>query len=99
MQEEVVLKHLKQVHREIEQDAGQDPDLVTDEACPADSLRGFDSPLIPNVIRAVGKAMGIEFPKGKRLTNCYIDSKGKHLTLKEIAKRFCALYANGASTK
>lgn len=99
MHEETVLKHLKQVHREIEQDAGEDPDLVTDEACPADGLSGFDSPLIPNVIRAVGKAMAIEFPKGKRLRNCYTDGKGKNLVLKEIAKRFCELYANGASTK
>lgn len=87
-----VLRHLKTLHREIESDAGKDPAMVTDDVCPVGGLAGFDSPLIPNMIRGVGKAVGLQFPKGQRLRNCYVDPKGKVLSLRDVAKRFCELY-------
>ncbi len=101
MDEGVVLGHLKRLHREIEIDAGKDANLVVDEAYPLDDLIGFDSPLIPNVIRGLAKAMGITLAKGVRLRNPYIGGpNGKQkLTLRGVAKRFCELYGKKGSTQ
>jgi len=92
MEEATVLKHLKQLHRDIEIDDGKDPSLVTDDSQPLDDLGGFDSPLIPNVIRQLAKLMGIDIPKGTRLKNPYVDVNHNKLTLRQVAKRFCELY-------
>lgn len=92
MDQAAVLEHLKELHREIEVDAGKDPALVRDDVQPIDGLGGFDSPLIPNVVRGLAKAMGVPLPKGTRLRNPYVDSNGKKLTLRGIAGRFCELY-------
>lgn len=96
MDEAVVLGHLKALHREIELDAGKDPDAVHDDVLPLDGLGGFDSPLIPNVIRGLARCLGIELKKGKRLLNPYVDASGKKLALSGIAKRFCELYGKEA---
>jgi hypothetical protein len=92
MDETTVLKHVKQLHREIEIDDGKDPSLVTDDAQPLDDLPGFDSPLIPNVVRQLAKMVGIVIPKGTRLKNPYVDANNKKLSLRQVAKRFCELY-------
>ena len=89
----VVLENLKRLHREIEADAGKDPDLVVDGVHPLEGLQGFDSPLIPNVIRGLARAMGITLAKGVRLRNPYVAPDKKQLrTLRDVAKRFCELY-------
>ena len=88
-----VLEHLKRLHREIEADDGSDPNAVEDDVFPLDDLRGFDSPLIPNVIRGLAKAVGLSLPKGVRLRNPYVGSDGKtQLRLRDVAKSFCELY-------
>ncbi|MXZ72681.1 MAG: hypothetical protein F4Z04_14435 [Acidobacteria bacterium] len=88
-----VLEHLKRLHREIEVDDGNDPNAVRDDIFPLDDLSGFDSPLIPNVIRGLAKAVGLSLPKGVRLRNPYVGSGvGTRLTLRDVAKRFCELY-------
>lgn len=92
MNQSTVLVRLKELHREIEVDAGKDPALVRDEVQPVDGLGGFDSPLIPTVVRALAKAMGIALPKGARLRNPYLDGNGNRLPLNGVAKRFCELY-------
>ena len=40
---------------------------------PLDELAGFDSLLIPNIIRGLAKAMGMTLAKGVRLRNPYVD--------------------------
>lgn len=92
MDEATVLEQLKKLHREIESDAGKDPTVVKDDVFPLDELTGFDSVLIPNVIRGLAKAVGITLEKGARLRNPYVDSSKKKLRLRAIAKRFCELY-------
>ena len=93
MDHATVLEHLKSLHREIETDDGKDPNAVGDNVFPLDGLNGFDSPLIPNVIRGLAKAVGLLLPKGVRLRNPYVGSDGKtKLTLRDVAKRFCELY-------
>lgn len=94
-----VLEHLKRIHREIEADAGYDPTAVRDDVFPLDGLNGFDSLLIPNVIRGLARAVGLPLPKGVRLRNPYLASDGKtKLTLKGIARRFCELYGKEAQS-
>lgn len=93
MNDAVVLQRLKELHRGIEVDAGKDPNLVADDVHPLDTLCGFDSPLIPNVIRGLAKDLGVTLAKGARLRSPYVgpDRKQK-LTLRGVAKRFCELY-------
>ena len=93
MDSATVLEHLERLHREIEADAGYDPTAVQGDVLPLEGLRGFDSLLIPNVIRGVARAVGLPLPKGVRLRNPYVgpDRKTK-LTLRGTAKRFCELY-------
>lgn len=93
MDENTALERLKELHREIELDAGENPDSVGDDICPLDALGGFDSTLIPNIIRGLAKSMGVTLAKGKRLRNPYVGSDGTtKLTLRGVAKRFCELY-------
>jgi hypothetical protein len=92
----VALEQLKKIHREIEVDAGKDPAVVKDDVLPLDGLGGFDSVLIPNVIRRLAREMKVTLPKGVRLRNPYIDSNKKKLTLRAVAKRFCELYGGKA---
>lgn len=87
-----VLGHLKAIHREIEKDDGKDPDRVTDDVLPLDGLEGFDSTLIPNVVRGLARAMGVKLAKDKRLLNPYVDRAGHKLTLRGVAERFVELY-------
>lgn len=97
MNENTVLEHLKALHRDIELDCGKDPDLVTDDVQPLDGLGGFDSPLIPTIIRQLAKAVGKELPKGTRLLNPYVSKDGhEKLPLRDVAKRFCELYGKEA---
>ena len=97
MDEAIALEQLKKLHREIETDAGKDPATVKDDVFPLDELGGFDSVLIPNVIRGLAKEMKVTLEKGVRLRNPYVDSSKKKLTLRAVAKRFCELY--GGKTK
>ncbi len=93
MNHATVLEHLKRLHREIEADDGNDPNAVRDDVFPLDDLSGFDSPLIPNVIRGLATAVGLPLPKGVRLRNPYVGSDGKtKLPLRDVAKRYCELY-------
>jgi hypothetical protein len=92
MDEAMVLEELKTLHRGIEVDAGKNPDLVADDVQPLEGLCGFDSLLIPNVIRGLARALGVTLVKGVRLRNPYIGPERQKLTLRGIAKRFCELY-------
>lgn len=92
MNEAIVLEQLTKLHQEIESDAGKDPVAVRDDVFPLDELAGFDSVLIPNVIRGLARAVGITLEKGARLRNPYVDSSKKKLMLRAVAKRFCELY-------
>lgn len=92
MNEAIVLEQLTKLHQEIESDAGKDPEAVKDDVFPLDELAGFDSVLIPNIIRGLAKAVGITLEKGARLRNPYVDSSKKKLRLRAVAKRFCELY-------
>lgn len=96
MDEAVVLEQLKKLHREIEADAGKDPSVVNDDVLPLDGLGGFDSVLIPNIIRGLAREMKVSLQKGVRLRNPYIDSNKKKLKLRDVAKRFCELYGGKA---
>ncbi len=93
MIEGLVLEELKRIHRDIELDAGKDPDLVADDVRPLESLGGFDSLLIPNVIRELAKAVGRTLKKGERLRNPYVGPDKRTLTLRDVAKRFCDIYS------
>jgi len=92
MDEALVLTKLTEIHRAFEKDAGLNPNLVSDDAIPLGGLAGFDSPLIPNAIRELAKAVGVPLAKGVRLKNPYVTATHKKLALKDVARRFCQLY-------
>lgn len=88
-----VLKHLKAIHQEVEADCGKDPARVTDSVQPLEGLGGFDSPLIPTVVRMLAKRTGVVIPPGTRIRNPYISAdRTRKLPLNAVAERFCELY-------
>lgn len=90
-----VLQHLKALHQEIETDCGHDPSRVNDDTSPLDDLDGFDSPLIPTLVRMLAKKLGVPIPKGTRIKNPYISAdRTRKLKLHEVAERFSELYGN-----
>ena len=95
---EVVAK-LLEIHRHDQQESGQDDaDKVTPSCCPLSDLKGFDSLLIPPIIRRLARELGHPLPKGTRVKNIYCAPDGrKKLTIREIAHRFVATYAPEAS--
>lgn len=97
MDQHVVLDKLKAIHREVETDCGKDPAKVSDDVQPLDGLGGFDSPLIPTVVRMLARAMGVVIPPKTRLLNPYVSAdRTTKLPLREVAKRFCELYGKEA---
>lgn len=92
-----VLESLKELHRDMELDCGHEADQVGDATQPLDDLQGFDSPLIPTIVRQLAKRMGVVIPKGTRLLNPYISAdRTRKLPLREVAVRFCELYGRMA---
>lgn len=97
MDPHAVCEKLKAIHREVETDCGHDASRVTDDVIPVDGLAGFDSPLIPTVVRLLAKAVGIVLPPGTKLLNPYISAdRTRKLPLREVANRFCELYGKEA---
>jgi hypothetical protein len=50
-------------------------------------LKGFDSLLIPQLIRRVARELGCPLKKGERVRNLYIDGR-KELSISEVAERY-----------
>jgi len=93
-----IAEALVAVHQEIQRDLGQDPSQVTRSTCPLTGLAGFQSPLIPNALRALGHRVGISFPEGTRLGNLYVSRDGRSkLTIDEIAAQFNERYCQEAT--
>ncbi len=93
MDETTVLQNLIELHRDVELDCGKDPGRVSADVQPLDDLSGFDSPLIPTLVRLLAKKMGVVIPKGTRLKNPYISAdRMSKLPLRDVARRFCELY-------
>ena len=85
---------LIQAHKGVQRDGGyDDADTVADSTCPLTDLKGFDSMLIPQLIRKVARDLGHPFKKGERVRkNVYVDGRRK-LSISEIAVRLQALLA------
>ena len=88
MDENTVLERLKTLHREIELDCGKDPALVTDDVQPLDGLGGFDSPLIPTIVRQLAHEIVYCHLKGKLASKTrYISAdRTKKLPIRDVAK-------------
>lgn len=86
-----VLEELTRLHQGIEAQLGHDPSAVRADAAPLRDLPGFDSPLIPTIIRRLLRILG--WPVPKRLKNPYLGAAGeRNLRLAQVAERFCSLY-------
>ncbi len=94
-----VVAKLVEIHQHDQHESGQDDtDKVTPSCCPLSDLKGFDSLLIPSIIRRMARELGHPLPKGTRVKNIYCAPDGrKKLTIREIAIRFVATYAPEAS--
>ena len=89
-----VVAKLVEIHRHDQHESGQDDaDRVTPSCCPLTDLKGFDSLLIPPIIRRLARELGYPLPKGTRVKNIYCAPDGrKKLTIREIAIRFVETY-------
>ncbi len=91
----IVVEKLIQLHREIQVDCGHDLEGVTRDCCPLDDLPGFDSLLIPGIVRGLARELGIPLPNDAKIKNIYVtdDGKRKH-TIQETAEAFCRVYGS-----
>ncbi len=90
-----VAEKLVQMHRERQIDCGQDPEVVTPDCCPLDDLAGFDSLLIPGIVRELARELGMPLPKDAKIKNIYVTDNGKRkCPINEIAETFCRLYGS-----
>lgn len=81
------------IHKELQEDAGHDPDVVSERTCPLDDLPGFDSLLIPDAIRTLARRVGVAVPASAKIRDLYRSRDGtRKLTVAEIAVRFCGEY-------
>lgn len=97
MDRQLVEKELITIHTDLERDMGHET-TVTSATNPLDDLEGFDSPLIPNVVRTLSRRLGVEPPTGSSLKNIYVSADRKRrLDIAEVAERFCTLYGAEAA--
>jgi hypothetical protein len=94
---EEVTKELQAVHREFQRNLGENDDGVSEDCRPLIDLPGFDSTLIPLLIRTVAKRLGVSLPQKAKVTNLYV-SGHRRLSVREVAEGFhnkYGEYANG----
>ncbi len=100
MTPESVAEALVRVHKEIQEDCGFDPAVVTPDCRPLNDLPGFDSMLIPGTVRTLARVLGRPFAKGTRVKNVYIGEDGRsRRTIREIAEAFCRHYPGEGNAK
>src|SRR5688500_14931933 len=93
MDANTVTRALIAIHRELQEDAGHEPDAVNDSTCPLDDLPGFDSLLIPDAIRTLARRLGVALAPATKFPDLYRSKDGtRKLNVAEIAARFCAEY-------
>jgi hypothetical protein len=91
-----VIHELISLHRETQVDGGfDDASEIAETTCPLDDLQGFDSLLIPQLIRQLAKNLGRPFEKGERVKNLYRVAN-ENQTIRQIAERFKKVYVKEA---
>lgn len=91
-----VEEKLIEVLRKIQTDGGyHDADIVGGETVPLNELEGFDSKLALVGIKRLSRALGVNIPKDKNIFREGGRSRGRKLSIREIA----AVVANMAATK
>lgn len=99
MDQSDVIEKLVEIHKNDQAEAGQDDAAqVTATSAPLSDLKGFDSLLIPGIIRRLARELGHPLPKGTRIKNIYV-LQSKKLTIAEIAGRFIEEYMPEGSSK
>ena len=93
MDRQQVVDALLTVHREIQDDLGEDGAGISAATTPLTDLAGFDSKLIPTALRMVAREIGWSPPTGTRFRNLYVDRDGQtKLNIGQIANLFCQTY-------
>lgn len=83
---ELVKGELVDVLRKIQRDGGQeDADTIGGGTVPLDDLQEFDSKLAPIAIKRLARALGITIPKDKNIFREGGRSRGRKLSINEIA--------------
>lgn len=85
----IVEQAFVEAHKEMQDDLGYPGATVGASTTPLGDLKGFSSLLIPNVIRAVARRLGIPPPKGNEIRNIYVSDSGRQkLQISNIAQSF-----------
>ncbi|MDF1811542.1 MAG: hypothetical protein P1V20_04995 [Verrucomicrobiales bacterium] len=89
---DTIVNNLVDLHKEAQEDGGfDDSDTVSPNTVPLNDLEGFDSMLIPQLTRELGKAIGHQIPKGTKIKNLYCKD-GEMKSIREIAESFIATF-------
>lgn len=92
-----VCQELVRLHEEFQERLGENNGGVTPQCRPLEDLPGFDSPLVPIVIRTLARRLEIKLPPKAKITNLYVSDQGRRrLSLREIADGFCEAYGKYA---
>ena len=84
-----------EAHKDLQDQFGHNGSVISGPTTPLNDLKGFRSVLIPNIIRAVARRIGITPPKGDEIRNIYISNdRRRKLSISEIAKTFTDKYCS-----
>lgn len=95
MDQGTIINALIAVHTDVQTTLGHTGITITPDTCPLTQLPGFDSPVIPTVIRMVTRNLGLAPIVGTNSKNVYVSAdRRQKLTIREIAARIAVQYPN-----
>jgi len=94
MDRNAVISALIAAHVDIQSALGLATGTINSSTCPLQQIAGFESILIPTVLRTVARNVGVTLPAGRRIKNLYVSQDGRQkLDIGQIADRFVGQYA------
>lgn len=87
-----VATKLVAIHKEYQEQGGfGDAAKITASSRPLGGLEGFESDLIPEIVRRLARELGHPLGQSVRVKNIYAE-KGEKLSISNISQRFFDLY-------
>jgi hypothetical protein len=98
---EQVNKELVGILKECQKILGfDDADGITPKTRPHGGLKGFQSDIVPTIVRRLARKLGNPLPEGIDPVNIFAaDDKKQRLTIEEASKRFLERYGPKGSER
>jgi hypothetical protein len=77
----------------------EDADKITPSTCPHGGMKGFQSDIVPTIVRRLASRLGQPLPEDTDIVNIFTsDDKTEKLTIEGAAKRFHEKYSPKGNT-